>query len=48
MPARGLEAIGELKGIGHRLAVYPGDRSDRAEDGIEALPIGGFLDAWEG
>ena len=41
---KGLKAIGDLKGICRRLAVYTGDRPFRTEDGIEALPIHGFLD----
>ena len=44
---KGLKAIAELKGIRRRLVVYMGDRPFRTEDGIEALPIRGFLDELE-
>jgi predicted AAA+ superfamily ATPase len=44
---KGLKAIAELKGICRRLVVYAGDRPFRTEDGIEALPIRGFLDELE-
>ena len=44
---KGLKAIAELKGIRRRLVVYMGDRPFRTEDGIDALPIRGFLDELE-
>jgi predicted AAA+ superfamily ATPase len=45
---KGLKAIAELKGLRRRLVVFLGDRPFRTEDGIDALPIGSFLDELEG
>lgn len=44
---KGLKAIAELKGIGRRLVVFLGERAFRTEDGIEAMPIRGFLEELE-
>jgi hypothetical protein len=32
-----------LAGLDRRLIVYLGDRPQRTEDGIDVLPLGGFL-----
>jgi len=39
----GLKAISELKGVRRRVIVFLGDRPFQTEDGIEALPVGDFL-----
>lgn len=39
----GLEAIGDLDGVGRRVVVFMGDRAFRTERGIEALPVADFL-----
>ena len=41
---RGLQAIGELPGVVRRLVVYRGTRRQRMADGIELLPVRGWLD----
>jgi len=41
----GLRAIHGLAGLDRRLIVYLGDRPQRTEDGIDVLPLGGFLAA---
>ncbi len=41
--AKGLRAIGELRGVKRRMVVYLGDERLRPEDGIEVLPLGEFL-----
>lgn len=43
----GLRAIHGLAGLDRRLIVYLGDRPQRTEDGIDVLPLGGFLAALE-
>jgi len=43
----GLRAIADLKGIRRRLAVFLGERPFRTESGIDALPVGHFLDELE-
>jgi hypothetical protein len=43
----GLRAIHGLPGLDRRLIVYLGDRPQRTEDGIDVLPLGGFLGALE-
>ena len=45
---KGLKAIAALKGIGRRVVVVLGERAFRTEDGIEALPVGRFLDELQG
>ena len=45
---KGLKAIAALKGIGRRVVVFLGERAFRTEDGIEALPVGRFLDELQG
>jgi len=44
---RRLRAIHGLEGLDRRLIVYLGDRPQRTEDGIDVLPLGGFLAALE-
>jgi predicted AAA+ superfamily ATPase len=39
----GLRAIHGLAGLDRRLIVYLGDRPQRTDDGIDELPLGGFL-----
>ena len=41
----GLRAIDGLAGLGRRVIVYLGDRPQRTEDGIDVLPVAGFLAA---
>jgi len=43
----GLRAIQGLAGLKRRLVVYLGERSQRTEDGIDVLPLRGFLAALE-
>lgn len=43
----GLRAIQGLAGVKRRLVVYLGDRPQRTEDGIDVLPLRGFLAALE-
>ena len=43
----GLRAIHGLAGLDRRLIVYLGDRPQRTEDGIDVLPLDGFLAALE-
>jgi predicted AAA+ superfamily ATPase len=45
---KGLKAIAAMKGVTRRLVVFQGERAFRTEDGIEALPIGSFLEELEG
>jgi predicted AAA+ superfamily ATPase len=42
--AKGLRAIGDLKGVSRRIVVYLGSEKLRPEKGIEALPLPLFLD----
>jgi uncharacterized protein len=39
----GLRAIADLEGIRRRILVFLGDRPFRTEDGIDVLPVAGFL-----
>ena len=43
----GLRAIHGLPGLARRLIVYLGDRPQRTADGIDVLPLDGFLSALE-
>jgi predicted AAA+ superfamily ATPase len=45
--ARGLRAIAELKGLVRRILVYGGSRRLRTRDGIDILPVGGFVEEVE-
>lgn len=43
----GLRAIHDLAGLQRRVVVYLGERPQRTEDGIDVLPLRGFLTALE-
>jgi predicted AAA+ superfamily ATPase len=43
----GLKAISALRGVGRRIVVFLGERPFSTEDGIEAMPVGDFLQELE-
>jgi predicted AAA+ superfamily ATPase len=42
---RGLDAIGDLKGVRRRILVYGGTRRMKTQNGIDVLPVRAFVEA---